>query len=68
MDWLEFKPWSREVERACRTWLDEASRHPHPPACPPPADPRELMREYGRTCETLLDLSRGDEPSPQRLA
>jgi hypothetical protein len=72
MDWLEFRPWSREVERFCRTWLDGASRLPHP--CDPPhASPRELMREYGRSCETLLelshdDLSQDEDAPPQRLA
>jgi hypothetical protein len=68
MDWLEFRPWSREVERFCRTCLDEASRQPHQPVTPPHAPPRELMREYGKACEALVDLPGDDDVPPQRLA
>jgi hypothetical protein len=68
MDWLEFRPWSREVERFCRTCLDEASRQPQPLDAPH-AHPRELMREYGKACEALVDLSADeDDAPPQRLA
>jgi hypothetical protein len=67
MDWLEFRPWSREVERFCRTCLDEASRQPQP-VNPPHPPPRELMREYGKACEALVELPGDDDVPPQRLA
>jgi hypothetical protein len=64
MDWLEFRPWSRDVERFCRTWLEQASRH-RVPSGPPRADQSALMREYAKSCECLLVLAEedGDPPS-----
>ena len=71
MDWLEFRPWSREVERYCRTCLEEASHEPRPRN---PSDahshPRERLRESGQVWATLTELSAGgdDDAPPQRLA
>jgi hypothetical protein len=59
MDWLEFRPWSRDVERFCRTWLEEASRH-RAPNVHPRADQDALLREYARSCECLLVFSEED--------
>jgi hypothetical protein len=61
MDWLEFRPWSRDVEWFCRTWLEEASRHRAPPDSPH-ADQGALMREYSKSCECLLALLEEDAP------
>ena len=70
MDWLEFRPWSREVERFCRTCLEE-TRPPHPPD-PSHAHPSERLREYMKVCVTLTEISvegEGEDDAPaQRLA
>jgi hypothetical protein len=63
MDWLEFRPWSRDVERFCRTWLEQASRH-RVPSGPPRADQSALMREYAKSCGCLLVLAEEDGDPP----
>jgi len=60
MDWLEFRPWSHDVQRFCRTWLEQASRH-HSPSGPSHADQNALLREYTKSCESLLVLVEEDE-------
>jgi hypothetical protein len=63
MDWLEFRPWSRDVEQFCRTWLEEASRH-RVVNERPRTDQNALLREYTRSCECLLGLSEEDSDAP----
>ena len=67
MDWLEFRPWSSDVEQFCRTWLEEASRH-RVPSGSPRADQGAMLREYARSCESLLVVFAEEEESdPPRL-
>ena len=59
MDWLDFRPWSHEVEKFCRTLLEDASRHPRSPHRDPVhADPRSQLQQYREDCHFLLELSK----------
>lgn len=66
MDWLDFKPWSRDVERFVREQIQhEASRRPESPD-PRASNPRDQLQDYAERCHHLLELS--SDPEADKLS